>query len=178
MPAVPLTSHEDASPETKQIYDYLGEKWGFVPNYFRALGHDTELLQDQVNLFTNVMFKDRALTKVVKEQIAIVVSGINISSYCLPAHLEILGRVGVPKAVGRKLSLDYAHAQVESKLMELFHFVAKLTKTPGEMLPADVERVRQAGWTSDEIFEAVLVTSLYACANRFSAALGLMPDFE
>lgn len=178
MPSAPLMTYENASPETKKLYDYLNANWGFTPNYFLALGHDPELLQDQVNLFTHVMFQERKLPKILKEQLAIVVSGINTSSYCLPAHMEILGRVGVPKAVSRKLSLDYTTAQVEPKVMELFHFAAKLTQKPGEMQAADREKLLAIGWTNEEILEATLVASYYACANRFSAALGLMPDFE
>jgi hypothetical protein len=41
----------------------------------------------------------------------------------------------------------------------------------------DFEAVREAGWTDTEIIEGVLVASLYACANRFSAASGLFADF-
>ncbi|SRR6266478_9381232 len=130
---VPLISDEQASPEVKRIYDYINKRWSFVPNYFRALGHDAQLLQDQTNLYTNAMFDDRGLPRVLKEQLAIVVSGLNVSTYCLPAHLEILGRLGLDKAIGRKLALNYPSAPVEPKVMELFRFADKLTRTPGEM---------------------------------------------
>ena len=130
---VPLVSDEQASPEVKRIYDYIRQRWSFVPNYFRALGHDAQLLQDQTDLYTNAMFDDRGLPRLVKEQLAIVVSGLNVSTYCLPAHLEILGRLGMDKAIGRKLALDYPSAPVEPKVMELFRFADKLTRNPGEM---------------------------------------------
>ena len=174
---VPLVPDDHASPEVKRMYDYIRERWGFVPDYFYALGRDAQLLQDQMNLFTNAMFEKRGLPRVIKEQIALVVSGLNISSYCLPAHLEILGRLGIDKAAGRKLALDYASAPVEPKVMEIFRFVDKLTRRPGDMEKADVDRLREAGWGDAAIVDAVLVASLYACANRFSAGLGLMPDF-
>ena len=175
---VPVVPEDQASPEVKRMYDYIRERWGFVPNYFYALGRDQQLLRDQMNLFTNAMFDDHGgLPRVIKEQIALVVSGLNISSYCLAAHLEILGKLGVDKATGRKLALDYASAPVEPKVMELFRFVDKLTRRPGDMEKADVDRLREAGWSDAAIVDAVLVASIYACANRFSAGLGLMPDF-
>jgi uncharacterized peroxidase-related enzyme len=178
MSFVPLVSDEQATPEVKQIYDALNQEWGFVPNYFHALGRDKTLLQDQVNLFTNAMFAERALPRIVKEQLALLVSGLNISSYCLAAHLEILGRLGIPKPLSRKIALDYQSAPVEPKVMELFRFAEKLTRHPGEMQRADFQHLRDAGWKDDEIFDAILVISCYALANRFSAALGLIPDFE
>ena len=174
---LPLVPEEQASPAAKRIYNFIRERWSFVPNYFLSLGHDSQLLEDQANLYTNAMFDERGLPRVVKEQLAIVVSGLNVSTYCLPAHLEILGRLGIDKAIGRKLALNYPSAPVEPKVMELFRFADKLTRSPGEMQPADVDRLREAGWSDAAIFDAVLVTSLYACANRFSAGLGLIADF-
>ncbi len=174
---IPVVSDEQASPEVKRMYDYIRERWTFVPNYFHALGRDSQLLQDQLNLFTNAMFDDRELPRVIKEQIALVVSGINTSSYCVAAHMEILGSLGVEKKVGRALATDYSKAPLEPRVLELFGFVDKLTRRPSDMEKADVERLRTAGWSDGSIFEAVLVTSLYSCANRFSAGLGLLPDF-
>jgi uncharacterized peroxidase-related enzyme len=174
---LPVVSDEQASPEVKRIYEYIAKRWSFVPNYFRALGHDKQLLEDQANLFTNAMFDERGLPRPIKEQLAIVVSGINVSSYCLPAHLEILGRMGIDKKTGRKLSLDFRSATVEPKLMKLFEFAEKLTKRPGEIEKSDVDQLREAGWSDVAIFDAVLVTSAYAMANRFSAGLGLVADF-
>src|SRR5215467_3307499 len=174
---LPPTAAEKATPETKQIYDFLSTNWGFVPNYFQALGHSPQLLQDQVNLFTHVMFQEGALPKIVKEQVALVVSGINLSNYCLAAHLEILGRLGIDKSMSRKLALNYESAPVEPKVMELFRFADKLTRNPADMEKSDVERLREAGWSSEAILETVLVVSLYACANRFSAGVGLVADF-
>src|SRR6202521_6479899 len=113
MPFLPVLPDEQASAEVRKIYEYVTGRWGFLPNYFQALGHNVQLLQDQVNLFTNAMFIERGLPKLIKEQIATVVSAINMSSYCLPAHLEILGRMGLEKSLCRKLSIDYKLAPLE-----------------------------------------------------------------
>jgi len=174
---VPLVSEEKASPEVKRQYDFLRENWAFVPNYFYALGRDPQRLQDQINLFTNAMFNDSGLPRILKEQVALVVSGLNTSSYCVAAHMEILGRLGVDKALGRKLATNYASAPVEPRVMALFRFAEKLTRQPADMEKADVERLREAGWDDAAIFDTVLVASLYALANRFSSGLGLLPDF-
>jgi uncharacterized peroxidase-related enzyme len=178
MPFLPVWPDAQASEEVRKIYEYVTHRWGFLPNYFQALGHNVQLLQDQVDLYTNAMFEERGLPKLIKEQIATVVSGINMSSYCLPAHLEILGRMGMEKSLCRKLSIDYKLAPLEPNVMELLKFCEKLSIRPSEMQRADFDHLREFGWTDADIFDAVLITSLYACANRFSAGLGLTPDFE
>lgn len=148
-----------------------------MPNYYQALGPYPQLLKDQVDLFTHAMFVERALSREIKEQIALVVSGINLSNYCLAAHLEILGRLGFDKALARKLAMNFEAAAVESKVMALFKFVAKVSRQPADIVREDFDTVRGAGWTDEEITEAALVAPLYACANRFSAAIGLVADF-
>jgi len=174
---IPLVKDDQASPEVKGMYSYIRERWGFVPNYFLALGRDSQLLQDQMNLFTNAMYEERGLPRILKEEIALVVSGLNTSTYCLAAHMQILGNLGVDKAVGRKLAKDYASAPVEAKVMELFRFAEKLTRKPDDIEKSDVDRLRETGWSDAAIVDTVLVTSLYNCANRFSAGLGLIADF-
>jgi uncharacterized peroxidase-related enzyme len=174
---VPLVTVDKATSETKNIYDFLQNKWGFVPNYYQALGPYPQLLQDQVDLFTHAMFVERALPREIKEQIALVVSGINLSNYCLAAHLEILGRLGFDKAFARKLAMNFEAAAVEPKVMALFKFVAKVSRQPADIVREDFDAVRGAGWTDEQITEAALVAALYACANRFSAAIGLVADF-
>jgi AhpD family alkylhydroperoxidase len=109
---VPDVSEEQAGSEVKPVYQFLQDNWGFVPNYFLALGTQQKFLQDQVNLLTHVMFEEHALPKIVKEQVALVVSGINLSNNCLAARLEILGRMGIEKSMSRKLALNYESAQV------------------------------------------------------------------
>ena len=76
---VSSVSAEQASPEVRSVYNFLQENWGFVPNYFQVLGGHLQLLQDQVNMFTHLMFEERALLRAIKKQIARVVSGINLS---------------------------------------------------------------------------------------------------
>lgn len=174
---LPLTPEDQAKPDVKEIYNYLAENWGFVPNYFLALGRDATFLQDQVNLFTHAMFQERALPRPIKEQIALVVSGLNLSNYCLAAHLEILGRLGYERSFARKLALDYQNAPVEPNVMALFQFADKLTRRPADMEKSDYDRLREIGWSEEAIMETVLVVSLYACANRFSAGTGLVADF-
>jgi alkylhydroperoxidase family enzyme len=40
-----------------------------------------------------------------------------------------------------------------------------------------VDELRKHGWNDEAILETTLVVSLYACANRFSAGIGLVADF-
>jgi uncharacterized peroxidase-related enzyme len=120
---------------------------------------------------------DGALTKTEKEQIGVVVSGINASSYCLVIHMELLRRLGVEKALARKLVNDYESAAVPDKMKALFRFADKLTRKPVEIEEEDISGVKAAGWDEAAIRETVLTVAYFNYVNRVSLGLGLVEDF-
>jgi len=173
---VKMNSEAEASPDVKLLYEELKETWKFIPNFWLAQGHRPDLIRAQKDFYDGV-FKSGVLPRAVKEQIGLVVAGINTSSYCIAIHMEILRNLGIEKPMGRKLATDWEHAPVEPKVLELFRFAAKLTKHPGEMTKADVDTLREAGWDDQAIYETVLAASIMGLNNRISLGLGLVADF-
>ena len=62
-------------------------------------------------------------------------------------------------------------------------YALKLTHTPGEMVPADVEALRSAGFTDRDILDITEVIAYYAYVNRIADGLGVsaedwIPDDE
>lgn len=55
-------------------------------------------------------------------------------------------------------------------------FAIKLTVQPGEMVEADLDPLRDAGFSDRDILDIVEVTSYYAYANRVADGLGLQPE--
>lgn len=64
-------------------------------------------------------------------------------------------------------------AKLPEKDRALLTFVEILTLRPSEVTDLDVVKLRKAGWTDEEIFEAAFVTSLFAFFNRMADAYGL-----
>jgi alkylhydroperoxidase family enzyme len=64
-------------------------------------------------------------------------------------------------------------AKVDERERVLLEFVGLVTQSAWKTRPADVERVRGAGWTDEQIAEAVYVTALFALFNRVADAFGL-----
>lgn len=176
MSFVGLVSEEEASPAVKQLYEQVQQQFGFLPNYFQALGRSAEVVNAHLALGEAVA-RDGALSQTLKEQIGMVVSGLNTSSYCIAIHMEMLRKLGVEKKLGKKLATDYENAPVEEKVKALFRFADKLTRKPEEMKKADAEALRAAGWEDAAIFETVLAVSWFNFINRISLGLGLVAGF-
>jgi len=166
----------EASPELGALYREIREHYGFLPNYFQALGRDPRLIEGH-KAFAQMVLPDGALPAVLKEQIMVVVSGINSSSYCIAAHLELLRRYGIEKSLGRKLATDYANAPVGTKEMAVFRFADKLTRKPADIGKADADALLQTGWGETALLEAVLTVAWANLVNRVAFGLGLFADF-
>jgi len=121
--------------------------------------------------------RDGALSAAIKGQIALVVSGINTSSYCVAIHIELLRPLGIEKPLGRMLATNYSRAPVGEKVQALFRFADKLTRQEADVSQADIDAVMSAGWDGAALFETVLVVSLMNFANRFAIGCGLVADF-
>ena len=176
MPYVEPVPVETAGPDLAALYEKVRCTFGFVPNYFQAQGRIPELVDAQLRM-REVIMRDGALSAAIKGQIALVVSGINTSSYCVAIHMELLRPLGIEKPLGRILATDYVRAPVGEKVQALFRFADKLTRREADINKADIDAVFAAGWDQAALFETVLVISLMNFANRFALGCGLIADF-
>lgn len=166
----------EADDQLKQIYQRVREGFGFLPNYFKALGREPRLIPCHLELGEAIL-EDGALPRTVKERLGLVVSGINSSSYCVAAHMEILRKLGVERSLGRKLATNYPQAEVDAKEQALYRFADKLTTRPADVDQRDAEALREAGWDESALLAAVLAVAYFNFINRVSLGLGLMADF-
>jgi len=176
MPFVSLVTEEQAKPDLKKRYEEIRQSMGFVPNFFTAQGSKPALIAAQMALVDSTM-DNRAVPRILKKQIGMVVSGLNTSSYCVALHMEFLRQFGVAKELSRKLAVDYPNAPFGEKEQALFRFADKLTRHPDELEPADAEELKKHGWDEAALLEAVTVVAFFNYVNRVSIGLGLVADF-
>ncbi|MBI3404194.1 MAG: peroxidase-related enzyme [Acidobacteria bacterium] len=176
MPFVDSVPPEKAGPKLKAIYDELQNEAGFVPQFYQGLGLKPEVVRPLIGIDHPIM-ADAALPRKIKEQIAVVISGLNTSSYCVAMHLEKLKSFGIEKTLGRKLATNYPAAAVDDNVKALFRLAEKLTQHPENYSKQDVDEVLKAGWSQEAVLETVLAVSLFNMYNRISIGLGLIPEF-
>jgi alkylhydroperoxidase family enzyme len=58
----------------------------------------------------------------------------------------------------------------------LLEYVKFINEDAHRSTPDDVERLRQVGWSEDQISEAVYITALFAFFNRVAEAFGIPPQ--
>jgi alkylhydroperoxidase family enzyme len=55
----------------------------------------------------------------------------------------------------------------------MIDFALKLTRTPADMHPEDIEVLKQAGFREEQVVDIVLITCLFNFMDRLADALGV-----
>ena len=76
-------------------------------------------------------------------------------------------------ALADALQHDWRTAQVEPRVAAMLAWAEKLTLRPAEMQASDLDPLREAGLSDEDILGLCLVVSYYAFANRLADGLGL-----
>lgn len=58
----------------------------------------------------------------------------------------------------------------------MLDYAVKLTRTPGDMVEADVDALRDAGFSDRDVLDICEVVAYYAYANRIADGLGVMVE--
>ena len=68
---------------------------------------------------------------------------------------------------------DYTQADIDHQTLTMLDFVAQLTREPSSMEEANVEGLREVGFSDDNILSITLVTRLYNFMTRLADGLGV-----
>ena len=167
----------DRTPEDFAPFAFFREKFGFVPNIFRAQTLRPDVLEAEADVIRKVLLTEDLLTRVQKENILLVVSAANLNTYCVAVHCEMLRGLGVPEEVSDQIAVDHRHARLSEADKALLDFALKLTGRPREVGPGDIERLRGHGFSEEQALEAVVMISLTNFLNTLQVGLGVVPDF-
>jgi uncharacterized peroxidase-related enzyme len=92
------------------------------------------------------------------------------------SHAEFLRRVALDEELAVALRRDYRQANLSKADRVMLDYVALLTLHPARVLPEDLERLRQAGFTDEGILQINLIASWFNYINRVADGLGVGRD--
>lgn len=115
-------------------------------------------------------------TSAEKEIMAAFVSGLNACHFCHGSHKAVAKQFGIQPEIIEKLVENIDTAPVDIKLKPVFHYLKKLTLTPSKLVQADVDKVKQAGWSEEALHHAILIGCLFNFYNRLLDGHGVKGD--
>jgi uncharacterized peroxidase-related enzyme len=173
---VRLIAEADATGRTAELYERARAATGlpFVPEVFRLTSTRPDLLEVVVVGFTGIYGAGR-LPRATKELISAWTSRVNGCSYCVGAHNWFLQQFGgsaeLAEAVARVASPE--ELPVDEPTRALLRLTTLVTTAANRITDADWNRALTAGWSEDELLEAVFCAALFSFINRLVDSLGL-----
>lgn len=168
----------DLSPASFPPFAFFEARFGFVPNIFRSQTLRPDVVAAEARVVEAVLLREDVLSRARKEFILLAVSAANLNTYCVAVHVEMLRNLGVPEDVSDQIAIDHRFADLPAADKALLDFALKLARRPAEFSREDVEGLREAGLTDEQILEAVVMTALTMFLNTLQMGLGAVPDFE
>ncbi len=172
-------SEEEATGKVKEQFEEAKRRAGWVWNVIKVSSIKPELMWASMAVYLATVQRPSGLSRDQKEMIATVVSNMNECHYCTEAHaydLHHQGKMDLPMV--ESLKRDYRTANIDEKTKAMLEFSEKLTRTPNRMRKEDVEGLRKAGLSDEDILETVHIAAMFNYLNRVVESLGVdLEDF-
>ena len=164
-----------------EVADEIGsvsERIGFMPNVARLLAVTPGHFVGWWKYFDDLMRGPSGLSKTQREMIAVVISAESHCPYCHAAHAAALRLRTKDAALVDRLAVNYRHVELDPRDRAMLDFAVKLTKTPQACEQRDLERLRDVGFSDEDILHIVEVTAIFNYNVRLATATGLYPNVE
>jgi len=169
---------EDFPTDLRERVGVIAEKSGFVPNIFRGLARRPAELRAFLDYHDALMNRPDGLSKAERELVVVATSGVNHCTYCIVAHGAILRiRARDPQLADHVASNPWA-AALTPRQRAIVDLALVIATRPAELTDDDLQRVRVAGLSDDEIWDVGAITALFAMSNRLAHLMALQPNDE
>jgi uncharacterized peroxidase-related enzyme len=173
-----VPSEEELPDDVLELWQAPLEKLGFVPNVLRLFALRPAHLVAWNAHYEELMKGESGLTKAEREMIAVVVSVANRCEYCIAAHSSALRKLTKDPDLSDAIAEDHRSAEIEPRVRAMLDYALKLTREPEAMTERDVQVLRDAGWTDEDVMDIAEVTGMFNFSNRLASGLGWVPNPE
>lgn len=165
--------NSDTTGELKEVYDQLKARRGKVANIMKVQSLNPRAMKAHLELYVTLMFGKSGLTREERELIAVAVSVANRCDYCANHHAEALNHYWKNDERMQKLMRDPLAIEVPQRVRQMLEYAVKLTRAPWDLSAADVNALRQVGFSDEDILNINLIASHFNFVNRIATGLGV-----
>jgi AhpD family alkylhydroperoxidase len=171
MNTFPVPTHATVSPANQALFDNLKKGLGMVPNLYATFAHSETALPTYLafqNAKSSLMGKAR-------EVVNLVTSQVNNCEYCLAAHTTLGGMVGFTSE--QIIEIRHGHASFDPKFDALARLTKGVVKNRGHIDPALLEGFFAAGWTKENLVDAIVIMGDKTVSNYLHGVTKVPVDF-
>ena len=177
---IPLPDPDTLAEDILKYFDKCEEKLGLIPNVLRAYSINPEKFRNFSAFYNHLMLDEEttSISKLEREMIAVCVSSANRCYYCLVAHGQAVRQLSGDPELGEMIAMNYRVAELNNRHRAMLDFAWKLTLTPHDISENDRQKLRDAGFSDQDIFDISDVAGFFNYTNRMAHALDMIPNRE
>jgi len=177
MDRFPVPAFEDLPEDLQERIAEETERAGFTPNVFSAFAYKPSHFRAFFE-YHDALVEDTALAREEIEMIVVAVSGVNHCYYCNVAHGALVRIYAEDPTLADQLIANYRTADISEAHHTMLDVAVTLTERPTEVEPADLEALREAGFSEEAIWDIAAVTAFYNLSNRMAMFAEMQPNDE
>ncbi|MFQ3285484.1 peroxidase-related enzyme [Natronomonas sp.] len=171
----PVPERESLPADIRERIDEETERAGFTPNVFSAFAYKPSHFR-AFFAYHDALTEDTPLEREEIEMLVVTVSGINDCLYCVVAHGALLRIFADAPKLADQLATNHRTADLSEPHREMLDFAETLTESPGTIDQADLDRLREAGFSMEEIWDIASVVALFNLSNRMAVFADMRPN--
>jgi len=170
-------SEDDATGEVAEIYRRQREASGYVPESTRVLTTRPEVLVAYTR-FVEAIRGGFSLPMRDWKLITLVAATHIPSTYCSLAYAKnLLGDLDSPEAV-LAVQSNFRRAGLSDRDVAMLEYAEQVTNDASRITQQDVDRLREHGFSDEQIADIALCAAFRNFISRFFDAVGATPDDE
>jgi len=174
----PVTKLEDLPDDIRTRITEVQAKAGFIPNVFLALAHRPTEFRAFFDYHDALMLKDSGLSKADREMIVVATSAANDCHYCVLAHGAILRIYAKNPLIADQVAVNYRKADITPRQRAMLDFALKITLHAQEIEEADHARLREHGFSDEDVWDIGAISAFFALSNRMAHLTDMRPNDE
>lgn len=172
MSRMPLIDPNDTTADRKSVLSEIHAAFGATPNMFRAVANSPAALHSMWGAFGAL--GAGVIPAVLGEQIAVAVANRNSCEYCLAAHTALGHKAG---AESHEMAAAQEGQSSDPKTAAALAFALAVVESRGHIVDADMQALRSAGYSDEEIVEILAHVALNLFTNYVNVAFSVPVDF-
>jgi uncharacterized peroxidase-related enzyme len=172
MPRAAALAPEHVPAASKQTLETFTRNLGFTPNMMATFAHSPIAFNAWAVLLGGL---SKALDVKTRDSIGLAVSEVNGCNYCLMVHSFTAEHMA--KMSADEIVLARKGCASEPKRDAAVRFARRVIETRGHVADADLQAVRDAGYTEANLMEIVALVAMYALTNFFNNVFDPEKDF-
>lgn len=174
----PVPELSELPDDIRQLIVEVQEKSGFVPNVFLTLAHRPDEFRAFFAHHDALMGSNDGLSKAERELIVVATSARNGCLYCVVAHGAILRIRSKNPLLADQVATNPYKADLTDRERHIVDFALRMAEDSASVTDAEIQAMRDHGFSDDEIWDIGAITAFFAMSNRLANLSSMRPNDE